>query len=284
MIYLGSGLLFFFSVYLSFDFWYEKVWGSTLKIRDETLAVYDDLFYDKTPEEVMRQILLVSLGSATVFALLALPHYIFALILFAIVFLITRKFPLLYIRNIVKKNRVKLFTSQFLDALILMTNALKSGLNVSQALQIVVDEMPAPISQEFNLVLSENKVGVTLEKAFDNLATRIATEDVNMFVTSVNILRETGGNLAETFDTIANTIRERFKLESKIAAMTAQGMTSAAIMLCMPWGIGGMMYFLDPVMSKPLFTTGLGFVILGVVCILEIIGYFVIMKIIKFRV
>jgi tight adherence protein B len=99
-----------------------------------------------------------------------------------------------------------------------------------------------------------------------------------------DILRETGGNLAETFDTIANTIRERFKLESKIAAMTAQGMTSAAIMLCMPWGIGGMMYFLDPVMSKPLFTTGLGFVILGVVCILEIIGYFVIMKIIKFRV
>lgn len=144
--------------------------------------------------------------------------------------------------------------------------------------------MPTPISQEFNLVLSENKVGVTLEKAFDNLAKRIPTEDVNMFVTSVNILRETGGNLAETFDTIANTIRERFKLQSKIAAMTAQGMTSAVIMLCMPWGIGGLMYFIDPVMSRPLFTTIPGFLILGVILILEVIGYFVIIKIVNFRV
>jgi tight adherence protein B len=284
LVYLGSGLLFFLSVYLSFDYWYEKVWGSTLKIRDETRAVYDDLFLDKSPEQVLREILLISLGLATVLSILAWPNYITMLIIFCLVFWFSRRIPLWYQGSVVRQRRIKLFTAQLLDALILMTNALKSGLNVSQALQIVVDEMPTPISQEFNLVLSENKVGVTLEKAFDNLAKRIPTEDVNMFVTSVNILRETGGNLAETFETIANTIRERFKLENKIAAMTAQGMTSAVIMLCMPWGIGGLMYFIDPVMSRPLFTTAPGFAILGFILFLEVLGYFVIMKIIKFRV
>jgi tight adherence protein B len=283
-IYLGSGILFFLSVYLSFEFWYDKVWGSTLRIRDQTLAVYEDIFVDKTPEKVLNEILLISIPFSLLFSLLLFPHYIMMIIMFFLNFWWTRKILYWYQNSIVRAGRIKLFTTQLLDALILMTNALKSGLNVSQALQIVVDEMPTPISQEFNLVLSENKVGVTLEKAFDNLAKRIPTEDVNMFVTSVNILRETGGNLAETFDTIANTIRERFKLQSKIAAMTAQGMTSAVIMLCMPWGIGGLMYFIDPVMSRPLFTTIPGFLILGVILILEVIGYFVIIKIVNFRV
>ncbi|MBP7845455.1 MAG: type II secretion system F family protein [Proteobacteria bacterium] len=283
-IYLGSGILFFLSVYLSFEFWYDKVWGSTLRIRDQTLAVYEDIFVDKTPEKVLNEILLISIPFSLLFSLLLFPHYIMMIIMFFLNFWWTRKILYWYQNSIIRAGRIKLFTTQLLDALILMTNALKSGLNVSQALQIVVDEMPTPISQEFNLVLSENKVGVTLEKAFDNLAKRIPTEDVNMFVTSVNILRETGGNLAETFDTIANTIRERFKLQSKIAAMTAQGMTSAVIMLCMPWGIGGLMYFIDPVMSRPLFTTIPGFLILGVILILEVIGYFVIIKIVNFRV
>ena len=101
------------------------------------------------------------------------------------------------------------------DALSLMSNGLKSGLSIVQSLGLVTQEMPNPIRQEFNLILSENKLGVSLEDAFINLAKRIKSDDVEMFVTSVNILKETGGNLAETFDTIVITIRERIKVEKQ---------------------------------------------------------------------
>ena len=283
-LYLGSGLAFAAAMYLSFGYWHQKLWLKILEGRDETVAFYDQLFIDKSPEKVLREILIICFSSGFLCFFMFWPNIPLALIAFCIGFWTTRGFPLYYLKKFVKPRRVKLFTEQLLDALILMTNGLKSGLNVPQTLQIVVEEMPSPISQEFNLILSENKVGLQLEKAFDNLATRITTEDVNMFVTSVNILRETGGNLAETFETIAHTIRERFKLESKISAMTAQGMTSAYIVGALPWGIGGMMYVIDPVMTRPLFTTIPGFIILLGVVTLEAIGFMVIMKIVKIRV
>ena len=81
------------------------------------------------------------------------------------------------------------------DALSLMSNGLKSGLSVVQALGLVTQEMANPIQQEFSLVLSENKLGVSLEDAFTNLSKRVKSDDVEMFVTSINILKETGGNL-----------------------------------------------------------------------------------------
>ncbi|NCN27677.1 hypothetical protein GW915_08895 [bacterium] len=283
-IYLGSALAFFFSLYLSYEYWYKKIWGKVLLVRDETRAMYDELFVDKTPERVLNEILLVSGGLGAFVFFVFWPTVPLSIIGFILAFWFSKRIPLIYLTKLVREKRIKMFTEQMLDALILMTNGLKSGLNVPQTLQIVVEEMPAPISQEYNLVLSENKVGLPLEKAFDNLAKRIPTEDVNMFVTSVNILRETGGNLAETFETIANTIRERFKLQSKISAMTAQGMTSAVIVAALPWVIGGMLYVIDPVMTKPLFTTGPGFVILAAVIALEVIGFLVILKIIKIRV
>src|SRR6185437_4627217 len=123
----------------------------------------------------------------------------------------------------VYRRRVQKFVLQMVDALSLMSNGLKSGLSVVQSLGLVAQEMPNPIQQEFNLVLSENKVGVSLEEAFLNLSKRIKSDDVEMFVTSINILKETGGNLAETFDTIVMTIRDRIKVENKIDALTAQG-------------------------------------------------------------
>ena len=98
---------------------------------------------------------------------------------------------------------------------------LERDFSVPQSLAMVVDEMPAPVSQEFNVILQQNKIGVPLEECFENLAVRIPTEDNDMFVSSINILRETGGNLAETFDTIVNVIRERVRIKQKIDTLTA---------------------------------------------------------------
>ena len=167
------------------------------------------------------------------------------------------------------------------DALSLMSNGLKSGLSIVQSLALVTQEMPNPIQQEFSLVLSQNKVGVSLEDAFSNLATRVQGDDVEMFVTSINILKETGGNLAETFDTIVNTIRERIKVESKIAALTAQGFYQGVFVMMIPPILGVVFYQTDPDFMRPLVTTPIGWVIVMGIILLESIGFFVIMKIVK---
>jgi tight adherence protein B len=179
------------------------------------------------------------------------------------------------------RRRVDKLVLQMVDGLNLMSNGMKSGLSVVQAVGLVVQEMPNPIQQEFNLILSENKLGVSIEEAFNNLAKRVKNDDVEMFVTSINILRETGGNLAETFDTIVMTIRERIKVEKKIAAMTAQGFYQGMFVMAIPPILGFVFYQTDPAFMMPLFTTALGWVIIFAIMLLEVVGFIVIMKVIK---
>jgi tight adherence protein B len=179
------------------------------------------------------------------------------------------------------RRRVKKFVLQMIDALALMSNGMKSGLSVVQALGMVAVEMPNPIQQEFNEVLRQNKIGVPLEEAFTSLGNRIKSDDVEMFVTSVNILKETGGNLAETFDTIVTTIRERIKIENKIDSMTTMGFYQGVFVMAIPPVLGAVFYSSDPDFMQPLFTTPAGWAIVSAIFLLEAAGFFVIMKIIK---
>lgn len=193
------------------------------------------------------------------------------------------KFPRIMV-SVLHKRRIKKFVLQMVDGLSLMSNGMRSGLNVPQALQIVCDELPNPISQEFTLVLSQNKLGVTLEDAMSNLTTRMPHDDIEMFTTSVNILKETGGNLAETFDSISITIRERIKIESKIQAMVAQGVMQGIIVVLMPFALGGILYTIDPERIAPMFTTIPGWILLTVMMSLQAVGGYTIWKIVQVKV
>ena len=102
-----------------------------------------------------------------------------------------------------------------------------------------------------------------------------------MFVTAVNILKETGGNLAETFDTIVTTIRERIKVQNKISALTAQGFNQGVIVMMIPPILGFSFYQTDPDFMRPLFTTPIGWIFILAIVLLEVVGFFVIMKIVK---
>ena len=170
------------------------------------------------------------------------------------------------------------------DALNLMGNGLRAGLTVPQSIGMVVDELPPPVSQEFNLILQQAKIGVPLDEALDNLKKRIYTEDNEMFVTSVNILRETGGNLAETFDTIVLVIRERMRLQLKIDTYIASGKIQAYIIGAMPFLMIIMFGSGDPDYFPLLFGTLLGVIALIVICGMVSLGMWVIMKIIDIKV
>lgn len=193
------------------------------------------------------------------------------------------KFPSYTISKL-HRRRIKKFVLQMVDGLSLMSNAMRSGLNVPQALQLVSDELGNPISQEFALVLSQNKLGISLEEAMSNLSVRMPHDDIEMFTTSVNILKETGGNLAETFDSISYTIRERIKVESKIAAMVSQGVLQGIIVVLMPFALGAILYTIDPERIAPMFTTLPGWILLSLMISLQAIGGWTIWKIVQVRV
>ena len=104
-----------------------------------------------------------------------------------------------------------------------MCNSLKVGLSLPQAMDRVIKGYPGPLSKEFGLILNKTQLGMPVEEALTEMGERIKRPDIDMLVSAVNILKETGGNLAETFYVMADTLRERHKMDKKIKALTAQG-------------------------------------------------------------
>jgi tight adherence protein B len=182
------------------------------------------------------------------------------------------------------EKRIKAYSLQMVDALQLLSNGIRAGLSVPQAMGMIVEEMPAPISQEFGILLQQNRIGMPLEECFENLAKRVPLEDNDMFVSSINILRETGGNLAETFDTIVEVIRERVRLQQKVDTFTAQGMFQGMTIGAMPYMLGFVYFLQDPGSITPLFTTPIGLVFLFMAVLFDLAGIFVIMKIVKIKI
>lgn len=184
------------------------------------------------------------------------------------------------ILNYMWRKRIEKFDLQMLDALTFMSNSLKSGLSLLQGLEMVVKELPNPVSQEIALVLSQQKLGVRMEEALVNLEERIQTEDIRIIVTAINILRESGGNLAEVFETIAYTMRERRKVEAKIKALTAQGVTQAYVICSLPFVLAYVLYLIDPVLVGRMWETALGWVFIAIMLTFQYVGYKIIKKIV----
>lgn len=261
---------------------YPWIWKKITDERDSMHERLDLMFIEITPEKLLRNYLFY-LGALFAFGFLIFPSVGSGFVVGCILMLLLWKIPGKVIAQM-QKNRTVKFVNQMVDGLGLMSNAMRSGLNVPQAMSLVSEELPNPISQEFALVLSQNKLGVTLEEAMSNLGVRMRHDDIEMFTTAVNILKETGGNLAETFETIAYTIRERIKVESKISAMTAQGVMQGVIVVLMPFVLGGLLYVVDPERMRPMFTTIPGWIMLSMMMTMQALGGFAIWKIVQVRV
>jgi tight adherence protein B len=252
----------------------------SLGTRDYIVQKLSLMFIDIPAHRILIGLFCMSFGLGSLVFLAFLPNLFPGIMFGSVATIVGWKAPKPLVDWIYRR-RVKKFVVQMVDALSLMSNGLKSGLSVVQSLGVVTQEMPNPIQQEFNLILSQNKLGVSIEDAFNGLATRIKSDDVEMFVTSVNILKETGGNLAETFDTIITTIRDRIKVEQKIDALTSQGFIQGLFVMAIPPIMGVVFFETDPDYMRPMFTTTIGWLLVLVIFMLEAVGFFVIMKIIK---
>ena len=116
----------------------------------------------------------------------------------------------------------------------LTVNGLRAGFSTMQAMEAISRELDAPISDEFRRVIQEMQLGLSMEKALDNLLRRIPSPDLDLVVTAINVQREVGGNLAEILDTISHTIRERVRVKGEIRVLTSQQSFSGKFLSLLP--------------------------------------------------
>lgn len=177
------------------------------------------------------------------------------------------------------QRRIKKIEQQLPDALLMMSGAMKSGASLSQAIDNVARDGEPPLSQEFSLYIRQRKLGVKVETAMDNMEQRIQLEDFSMLLAAVRISREVGGNLAETLDSLAETLRQKLTMEGKIASLTAQGRMQGIVMSLLPLILMGVLMKLEPKAMGMMFNTKLGLVVFGLVIAMQILGYLSIRKI-----
>lgn len=251
--------------------------------RDEIIRYLELMFVEVDRDKLTKTLMLGSFGLGALFFILFWPNVVIGLISGALFTLLGWNIPKHVVKYLYEK-RCSQFNDQMIDAMTILSNGVRAGLSVTQSMDRVVKNLPNPISQEFRLVLSQNQLGQSVEDALTELAERIPRPDVQMFVTSVNILKETGGNMAETFQTITFTVRERQKVEKKIEALTAQGIMQGVIISCIPFILLVVFWTLDPGYIKPLFTTTLGLFALMIVLVLQVIGGLMIRKVVTIKV
>jgi tight adherence protein B len=179
-----------------------------------------------------------------------------------------------------RMRRLKRFEGQLSDALQQMANSLRAGLTLPQVIEHVGRESTAPLGQEFGLFVKEVKLGVSVEEGLASMARRVGSEDLELVVTSTNIARTLGGNMAEMFETTAATIRERFRLEGKIKSLTSQGKLQGVIVAALPLGVGFAFNWVRPDLVQPMFDGWYGWVLVGIIVVLEAIGFVLIRKIV----
>lgn len=188
--------------------------------------------------------------------------------------------PRIYLKRSQKKKR-KLFDSQLADSLLILANSLRAGFSLLQAMEMVSQEMPNPISGEFKITLREMTYGTSNETALMHLAERVGSDDLDLLVTAILIQRQVGGNLAEVLINIHSTIEDRLRIQREIKTLTAQGRMSGYIIGFLPFGLAGIISIMNPSYLKPLFTTSLGLAMIGTGVVAQLIGFVIIRKIIS---
>ena len=189
---------------------------------------------------------------------------------------------LFYMRIQMKvRKRLDTFVQQLELALRLVSSGVRIGLGLRQALTIVIEEMPDPARYEYMRVVGQTNIGVSVYDALDNLAKRMPSSETLMMARAIRIQSQTGGDLGKILEHLAETIKERRRIQRKISALTAEGRASAGILAALPPFLTGFISLTEPSMGHALLFTAPGHVALGIVFVLESLGVFTLMRMLK---
>ncbi len=185
--------------------------------------------------------------------------------------------PIFYKR--MRAKRMQRFEQQLPDALTMVSGSMRAGASLSVALESLVNEQPPPVSQEFELFLREQRLGADFDDSLTHMEARIPLPDFRMLITALRINREVGGNLAETLESLADTLRKKAMMEGKIKGLTAQGKLQGIVMTGLPVILVVLLNFIEHEAISKLWTTPIGWMVLGAAIVWEIIGYIMISKV-----
>ena len=191
--------------------------------------------------------------------------------------------PRLWLKSAQKKKRCQ-FNNQLADALLVLANSLRAGFSLLQAMEMVSQEMPNPISGEFQLALREMTYGTATETALIHLSERVGSDVLDLLVTAMLIQRQAGGNLAEVLLNIHATIQDRLTIQQEIKTLTAQGRMSGYIIAALPFGIAAALSVINPNYLSVLFSNPIGWAMLAGGLTSQFIGFLIIRKIITIEV
>jgi tight adherence protein B len=183
-----------------------------------------------------------------------------------------------------KNKRVAAFNAGLADTLQLISGSLSAGMSLAQALDAVVNEGTEPIAGEFRRVLIESRLGVPIETALEGIGQRIASLDFEWAVMAIRIQREVGGNLAELLTTVASTLRERDYLRRQVKTLSAEGRLSAYILIGLPILVAVYLLAFRREYIAPLYTTGIGFLLILIAVVLLGLGSVMMNRIVKVEV
>jgi tight adherence protein B len=241
-------------------------------------AMFEQADCHLPPSTLFGVSLMLALAGATLTLLAKVPWFfapVSALIMFSI--------PWLWLWN-KRRTRLKKFATQLPDALELVARALRAGHSLAAGMHVVAEEMPSPICDEFGRVYEEQNLGIPIEDAMRSMCKRVPNLDLNFFVTSVAIQRQTGGDLAEILDKIGYVVRERYRILGQVQALTGEGRLSGVVLIALPFGLFGFMLHIKPDYVESLWTHPLGIKMSVFAIIAQILGAIVIKKIVDIKV
>lgn len=168
--------------------------------------------------------------------------------------------------------RLRAFNDQLGNMITLLSNALKTGYSLGQAIEVIAQKAPPPVSDEFEVVTTAIHFGTSVEDALAGLAKRVQSSDLDFIVVAILLHRKVGGNLPEILDNIAETIRERLRMKREMGVLTAHARASATLISALPLVLGGVMYAITPLYFRPMVQSPIGIVLLVVAGLLVLIG------------
>jgi tight adherence protein B len=188
------------------------------------------------------------------------------------------------VATVMRQRRFDKFEEQFPEAMDLLGRAVRAGHAFTTGFELIGKELPDPVGQEFRVAFQQQSLGLPLKDALGNLAVRMPLPDIRIFVSSLQIQRESGGNLGEILDTMSHIVRERFKLRRQIRVYTAEGRLSMYFLTAIPIVAFLGLSIFQPGYLAPMLTDHRGHIGLAAAVILQVIGYIVISRIIKIKV
>lgn len=183
-----------------------------------------------------------------------------------------------------RRKRQEEFESLLPEAIDLMANALKAGFSLESALSLVAKEIPDPVGIEFAIAFEEQNLGVASSEALSNMGRRVESEDLELMITALSIQKKTGGNLVEILEKIAYTVRERFRLKREVRIFTAQGRFSGFVLVVLPIVVAVVLTALNPDYLKTLLVEKVGNYLLGSAIFMQLVGIWVIRRIVNIRI